>query len=209
MPFTRSQRLLLALIPPLAGALIRTLGATLRYRDVNAPATPIGIEVPGPTLFAFWHCCLLVCAHRFRNKQIAILISASFDGELIARTVARLGFFPVRGSSSRRTTGALRGMAQAYADGHRCAVTADGPRGPARIAKPGLIQLAELTGATWLGAFHAHPAHAWRLRSWDRFMIPWPFTTVTFTWPAYTPPDDHPALQQALDEAVRMSISNP
>ncbi len=99
--FTRKQRFLLAIIPPLAALLIRALGATLRYRDVTAPGTPVGIEIPGPTIFAFWHRTLLICAHRFRKHGIAILISASFDGELIARTVALLGFHPVRGSSSR------------------------------------------------------------------------------------------------------------
>ena len=99
--FSRKQRLLLATIPPLAALLIRALGATLRYRDINAPGVPVVIEIPGPVVFAFWHRTLLVCAHRFRNKQIAILISPSFDGELIARTVALLGFYPVRGSSSR------------------------------------------------------------------------------------------------------------
>ena len=100
--FTRKQRVLLAIIPPLAALLIRALGATLRYRDINAPGVPVGITIPGPVVFAFWHRCLLTCAHRFRNKGIAILISPSFDGELIARTVEYLGFLPVRGSSLAR-----------------------------------------------------------------------------------------------------------
>jgi lysophospholipid acyltransferase (LPLAT)-like uncharacterized protein len=202
--FTPKQRLLLAIVPPLAVTLIRLLGATLRYRDVNAPATPVGIDVPGPTIFAFWHCALLVSAHRFRNKGIAILISRSFDGELIARIVERLGFVAVRGSSTRGGPQALRGMQQAYTDGRICAFTADGPKGPARIAKPGPVHLAELTGANWIGAFHGQPDRAWELRSWDRFMIPKPFTTVTFSWPAHTAPELTP-VQQSLDEAVAMT----
>ncbi len=202
--FTRKQRLLLAIIPPVAALLIRALGATLRYRDITAPGTPIGIEVPGPTIFAFWHRTLLICAHRFRNHGIAILISASFDGELIARTVALLGFHPVRGSSSRGGVPGLRAMAEAYAEGHICAFTADGPRGPNMIAKPGPVQLAELTNAPWIGSFHAHPSRSWMLNSWDRFVIPKPFSTVNFFWPAHVT-GDLPALQGALDEAVRMS----
>jgi len=211
VPFTRNQRILLAIVPPLAATLIRVLGATWRYRDINAPATPIGIDIPGPTIFSFWHCALLASAHRFRNKDIAILISQSFDGELIARTVTRLGFLAVRGSSTRGGTAALRGMTQAYAANHRCAFTADGPKGPARIAKSGPIQLALITDAKWLGAFHAQPASAWYLNSWDRFMIPKPFTTITFTWPPHTP-INLTDLQQSLDEAVAMSqslIPNP
>ena len=202
--FTRKQRLLLAIIPPLAALFIRALGATLRYRDVNAPGVPVGIEIPGPVVFAFWHRTLLVCAHRFRNKQIAILISPSFDGELIARTVALLGFHPVRGSSSRGGASGLRAMADAYNEGHRCAFTADGPRGPNMIAKPGPVQLAQLTNSTWIGAYHALPSRCWELNSWDHFMIPQPFSTVTFTWPPHVTPD-LAAVQRALDEAVRMA----
>ena len=205
--FTRKQRLVLAIIPPLAALFIRALGATLRYRDVTAPGTPIGIEIPGPTIFAFWHRTLLIAAHRFRNHNIAILISSSFDGELIARTVALLGFHPVRGSSSRGGAPGLRAMAQAYAEGHICAFTADGPRGPNMIAKPGPVQLAELTSAPWIGAFHGHPSRAWQLNSWDRFLIPKPFSTVTFAWPQHVAPE-LTAVQHALDEAVRMSTPN-
>lgn len=202
--FTRQQRAVLAIVPPLAALLIRLLGATWRYRDVNTPGTAAGHILPGPAIFAFWHCALLSCAHRFRGLGIAILISASFDGELIARTVERLGFLPVRGSSSRGGPLALKAMAEAHRAGHRCAFTADGPRGPARVAKPGPVLLAKLTGASWLGAFHAQPARAWYLRSWDRFMIPKPFTTVTFTWPPHVPPSLQ-TLTGALDAAVGMA----
>lgn len=209
MAYTRTQRLALFVVPPLAAALIRALGATLRYRDINAcdasgQTVPVGIEIPGPVVFAFWHRTLLVCAHRFRNKGIAILISPSFDGEMIARTVAHLGFHPVRGSSSRGGAAGLRNMAQSYAEDHRCAITADGPRGPNMLAKPGVVQLAELTGATWIGVYYALPNRAWQLRSWDRFLIPKPFSTVTFTWPAHVPPV-LTAVQSALDEAVAMA----
>jgi len=202
--YNRKQRLALAVVPPLAAALIRLLGATLRYRDINAPGVPVGIEIPGPVVFAFWHRTLLTCAHRFRNKGIAILISPSFDGELIARTVQYLGFYPVRGSSSRGGVVGLRNMAQAYAEGHRTAITADGPRGPNMVAKPGVVQVAELTGATWIGVYYALPNRAWELRSWDRFLIPKPFSTVTFTWPPHVAPE-LAAVQHALDQAVQMA----
>ena len=195
---------MLAVVPPLAALLIRALGATLRYRDVNAAETPNGHTVAGPTVFAFWHCSMLTCAHRFRNLDIAILISRSFDGELIARTVERLGFVAVRGSSSRGGVAGLRGMQEAYAAGHRCAFTADGPRGPARVVKAGPVQLAELTGATWIGAYHAQPSRAWYLKSWDRFMIPKPFSTVTFGWPEHVAPE-LASVQMALDKAVAMA----
>jgi lysophospholipid acyltransferase (LPLAT)-like uncharacterized protein len=107
--FTRKEKLLLTVVPPIMALLIRAVGATLRYRDVNAPGVPVGHTLPGPVVFAFWHCSMLTCAHRFRNLGIAILISRSFDGELIARTVERLGFLAVRGSSSRGGAAGLKG----------------------------------------------------------------------------------------------------
>ncbi len=199
--FTRKQRIALAIVPPLAATLIRLLGATWRVRDCNATGVPAGHTLPGPTVFAFWHESLLCCAYRFRGLGIAILISRSFDGELIARTVERLGFVAVRGSSTRGGAPGLRGMAEAYAAGRICAFTADGPKGPRRVAKPGPVQLATLVGADWLGCFHAEPAKAWRLRSWDRFAIPKPFTKVCFGWPAHTG-RDLAALQCGMEAAV-------
>jgi len=210
VPFTRTQRLTLAIVPRLAAFLIRVLGATLRYEDVFAPNGTLGHVIPGPVVYAFWHRSLLTCAHRFRNLGIAILISPSFDGELIARTVSHLGFFPVRGSSSRGGALGLRNMQLAYQAGHRCAITADGPRGPAMILKPGAVQLARLVEAPWIGAFYALPQRAWTLNSWDRFLIPKPFSRVVFSWPAHTPnaaslDQTQAALQTALEQAVALA----
>jgi lysophospholipid acyltransferase (LPLAT)-like uncharacterized protein len=210
VPYTVPQRLTLAIVPRLAALLIRLVGATLRYEDVFTPGTPRGDTIPGPTVFAFWHRSLLTCAHRFRDKDIAILISRSFDGELIARTVERLGFLAIRGSSSRGGTVALRQMADAYNAGHRCAFTADGPRGPAMVAQPGPVQLAQLAKAPWVGAFYALPLSAWQLNTWDRFLIPTPFSRVVFTWPPHIPASELtlPSVQAALDHAVQLTTNN-
>ncbi len=205
------KRLALALVPPLAAAIIRLLGATLRYRDVTDPGTIPGARHPGPGIYIFPHRSLLIAAHRFRNRQIAILISQSFDGELIARTVRRLGFLPVRGSSSRAGASGLRGLARAYGAGHICAFTVDGPRGPAMIAKPGAAQLAQLTGAPEIGAFYASPRRSWQLRSWDRFLIPKPFSHVVVAWSPRVPREAArgsiplASIQAALDQAVSMA----
>lgn len=202
--FSRKQRLLLALIPPFASAIIRLIGATLRYQDITDPAVRPGNQQPGPAIFVFWHRSLLACAHRFRGQGIAILISRSFDGELIARTVERLGFLAVRGSSSRSGAAGLRGLERAFQQNRICAFTADGPRGPAMVAKPGAIQLAQLTHAKQIGAFYALPNRAWTLRSWDNFLIPKPFSRVTITWPSLASPD-LPSVQAALDRAVHLA----
>src|SRR5665213_4078327 len=159
---TLAQRLVLALAPPLAAVVIRLLGMTLRYEDRAEPGVTPGYAIPGPTVFAFWHRSLLACAHRFRGLDIAILISPSFDGELIARTVELLGFKAVRGSSSRGGAAGLRNMQAAYEAGHRCAFTADGPRGPKFVAKPGAPLLAQ-NPTPWVGCFYALPERAWEL----------------------------------------------
>jgi lysophospholipid acyltransferase (LPLAT)-like uncharacterized protein len=215
------QRVALALVPALAALLIRLLGMTLRYEDRADPGVTPGYKIPGPVVFAFWHRSLLACAYRFRNLDIAILISSSFDGELIARTVELLGFTAIRGSSSRGGAAGLRNMQIAYAAGHRCAFTADGPRGPVFVAKAGAAQLANSVGptprtslstaprpgGTWVGCFYGLADRAWELRSWDRFMIPKPFSRVVLTWPAHVPAGEvtTASVQAALDRAVEMA----
>jgi lysophospholipid acyltransferase (LPLAT)-like uncharacterized protein len=202
-PYTLKQRIALAIVPRLASMVICCLGITLRYRDVCDPGAAPGYYTPPPAVYAFWHRCLLACAWRFRNNGVTILISRSFDGELIARTVERLGFIAIRGSSSRDGAVGLRNLQRAYLDGHYCAITADGPHGPAMIAKPGIAQLAKLVGST-VGAFYVHPDHACELRSWDRFLIPKPFSRVTVSWTTQVPADLS-AVQAALDHSVELA----
>jgi lysophospholipid acyltransferase (LPLAT)-like uncharacterized protein len=209
------QRLALIVVPPLVALLVRLIGMTLRYEERIEPGVTRGDLIPGPTVFAFWHRSLLVCAHRFRDLNIAILVSSSFDGELITRTIKLLGFRVIRGSSSRGGAAGLRGMKMAYAAGHICAITADGPRGPVYVAKPGTAQLANSVGeigsdgkpvGTWVGSFYVYPERAWELRSWDRFMIPKPFSRVIVTWPAHVPASEvtPETVQAVLDRSVAM-----
>jgi hypothetical protein len=200
--YTLQQRLTLAIVPRLASFIIRCLGATLRYEYVIDEGAVPG-PPPGPSVYAFWHRCLLACAWHFRNRNIAILISESFDGELISRTVARLGFNPIRGSSSRGGAPGLRNMERAYYEDQHCAFTADGPRGPAMVAKPGAAQLAARVGTT-VGTFYVLPERAWELRSWDRFLIPKPFSRVLVAWPRRTAADNA-AVQAALDRSVELA----
>jgi lysophospholipid acyltransferase (LPLAT)-like uncharacterized protein len=202
-PYTLKQRIALAIVPRLASMAICCLGVTLRYRDVCEPGATPGYDIPPPAVYAFWHRCLLACAWRFRNYGVTILISRSFDGELIARTVERLGFIAIRGSSSRDGAPGLRNLQRAYLAGNYCAITADGPRGPSQVAKPGVAQLAKLVD-TAVVAFYVHPDRAWQLRSWDRFLIPKPFSRVTVAWTSPAPADQ-PSVQAALDRSVELA----
>jgi hypothetical protein len=177
-----TKRLTLAAAPTLVALLLRVLGKTLRYRVIVEPGGFAQTINSKPGIYCFWHRCLLPAAHQFRNWNIAILISRSFDGELIARTVERLGFTAVRGSSSRGGGAALLAAREAYLRGANVAFTADGPRGPVYVAKPGAVRLAQMTGADHVGAFYLHPESAWQLKSWDRFLIPKPFSRVVVSF---------------------------
>jgi lysophospholipid acyltransferase (LPLAT)-like uncharacterized protein len=203
--YTLKQRLALAIVPRLASAAICLLGVTLRFEDVRDPGAPLGFDAPPPAVYAFWHRCLLTSAWHFRHHNIAILISPSFDGELIARTVERLGYVAIRGSSSRAGSLGLRNMHRAYLAGQYCAITADGPRGPAMVAKPGVTQLAQLVDSP-VGTFYVLPERAWQLRSWDRFLIPKPFSRVFIGWPLLTTADES-SVQAALDRSVELAES--
>jgi lysophospholipid acyltransferase (LPLAT)-like uncharacterized protein len=100
-------------------------------------------------------------------------------------------------------------MQTAYAEGHICAITADGPKGPMYVAKPGTAALARSVrnGGTWVGCFYALPDRRWELRSWDRFMIPKPFSRVVVTWPRHVPAADvtPETVQAALDRSVALA----
>lgn len=182
--FTRKQRLLLAIIPPAVVALLRVLCGTLRFLEVNAESARPADHFPGePGVYVFWHRALLLAAYRYRNLGIRILISPSFDGELIARVVQRLGFLPVRGSSSRGGAAGLLALTRARQAGHKVAITADGPRGPVYVAKPGAAAVAQRSGST-ASCFYLHAERAWTLQSWDRFIIPKPFSRVHIRWQA-------------------------
>lgn len=160
--------------------LVRLLGCTLRFVDAGAPEFYVSNN-RATRVYSMWHRGMLACAYRFRKLNIAILISPSFDGELIARTDRLLGYTPVRGSSSRGGATGLLGMQRALGQARIAAFTADGPRGPIYVAKPGAAKLAQMVGGG-VGIFYALPERAWQLRSWDRFLIPKPFSRVVVAW---------------------------
>lgn len=181
----------LAVLPPIGAMVFRLLGATLRFEDIGEPGSHAD-DHPETRVYCLWHRSLLSIAHHFRKRKIAILISPSFDGELIAAMIHRVGYTPVRGSSSRGGAAGLLGMQRALDganggngnNGARCnyaAFTSDGPRGPVYYAKPGGVKLAEQVGGG-VGIFYAAPDRAWELRSWDRFLIPKPFSTIVIGW---------------------------
>ena len=147
---------------------------TLRYR--YAPLGP-NLDprlVRRRYLYAFWHEAMLLPAYHFARLNAHVLISQHADGELIANLVGRLGFHAVRGSTSRDGVRAVRQILELEGDAH-LAVTPDGPRGPRRQVQRGLVYLSSRLGLPIVpvGFGFERP---WRMRSWDRFIVPRPFT---------------------------------
>ena len=131
--------------------------------------------------FALWHGELLPLLYHHRGQGVAVLISEHRDGELIARIAQRFGFRTVRGSTSRGASRALVGLVRELEQGHDVAITPDGPRGPAHAFAPGALIAAQRAGVPVIPV-RASATRAWRLRSWDRFLIPKPFCRITVAY---------------------------
>jgi lysophospholipid acyltransferase (LPLAT)-like uncharacterized protein len=207
--FTFVQRLVLAIVPRTVWALLRVVSLTWRF-EVIAEEGVIPVvygEKPGPEIYCFWHQCVFPCTVYFRHSHAVILISKSFDGELITRTLKLFGFDAVRGSSSRGAREGLLGLKEIIESGKTAIFTADGPRGPIYQTKMGPIKLAQMTGAP-IGAFHLEPEHAWTVRSWDRFLVPKPFTRICVSWAQWThaganlAPEEFEPKRQELNAAI-------
>ena len=172
--FTFAERVKLALISFFGYWFVRLVGSTLRY-EISAE-TEEGMHEPRhPGIFAFWHRCVIPAAYPWRNQRFAVLTSRSFDGEYIARIITRLGHEAVRGSSSRGGAEGLRELQRVIEEGRSAVFTIDGPRGPRYVAKRGATALSRITGVRVVPFYVAVEKH-WTLRSWDRMIIPKPFS---------------------------------
>jgi hypothetical protein len=207
--FTFGQRFVLAVVPRLVWVLVWVAGLTWRFEVIaEEGVTPLLFgRGAGAEIFCFWHQCVLPCAIYFRSTGATILISRSFDGELITRVLGLFGFGAVRGSSSRGARQGLLGLKQVIESGKPAIFTADGPRGPIYETKMGPIKLAQITGAP-IGAFHLEPERAWILGSWDRFLVPKPFTRICVSWAQWThvagdfPVEDFELKREELNAAI-------
>jgi lysophospholipid acyltransferase (LPLAT)-like uncharacterized protein len=174
--FSLRQRVLLWLISWAGYLAISVIGPTLRY-SISWEETPFPADAlyEQPVIYSFWHRAVFAGAWLWRNAGIAVMVSRSFDGEYIARTIEKLGFAPVRGSSSRGGAKALLGLRKYLEQGRSVAFTIDGPRGPKYVAKPGPVLLSRESGLP-MGAFYVAVSDAWVLKTWDALIIPKPFS---------------------------------
>ena len=160
--------------------LLQIWARTLRY-EIDDRLGAVGRPVNENYIGALWHNRLLifpfVLRRFFSNRGGAALISASRDGELLADAIKRFDFDVVRGSSSRLGARAILQLTDVLASGRDVVITPDGPRGPAYELGPGIIFLAQKSGAPVVPVNMEYSSY-WRLKSWDRFILPRPFSKV-------------------------------
>ena len=160
--------------------LLQIWARTLRY-EVDDQAGVVGTPVRENYIAALWHNRLLLISFVLKKflpqRPGAGLISASRDGDLISDLTRRFGFDVVRGSSSRLGASALRELEKVLATGHDVLITPDGPRGPAYELGPGIVFLAQKTGAA-IVPINMEFSSCWRVNSWDGFILPRPFAKV-------------------------------
>ena len=196
--------------------LLQIWARTLRY-GIDDRAGIVDRPVIDNYIGALWHNRLLifplVLRRFFPQRHGAALISASRDGDLLADGVQRFGYDVIRGSSSRLGASAILQLTQVLASGRDVVITPDGPRGPAYELGPGIIFLAQKSGAAVL-PMNLEYSHCWRLGSWDRFIVPRPFAKVRVlinrphrVRPTLTPEEfesERLAVEDAMMELVKM-----
>lgn len=214
--WTLRQRIVLALIVWAGYWFIRLLGPTLRVSVSYEPGAQKTLA-ERPLVASFWHSCIIPATYIFRDMGIRVMSSYSYDGEYMGRIIQKLGYVAVKGSSSRNPIKALLGLRRALDDGWTVAFTLDGPRGPRHKVKPGPVGLGRSSGVP-LTSFHVGVDKAWVINSWDRMMIPKPFSRVLIRFGKLIPvPRDasdedlaryNEGLQAALDRVSEFAQAN-
>jgi hypothetical protein len=198
-------------VAPLFHHILRFYVSLLRIRVVGEEIALGCLMDYGRVIVAVWHQRILpglAYVTKFRNFKPIIMISQSRDGDLAARLAERLGLVPVRGSSSRGGATALAAILGALKKNPAVIHIVDGPQGPKGVVKPGLISMAQISGAVILPLI-VSARKAWILGSWDRFLVPKPFTEVTIEWgqPLAVPRDLNLSGNEELREEIERRLS--
>lgn len=182
----------------LGGALLKLLAKTLKFELINKNSPE------QMCIYPFWHRNLLPLAMHRVGDHLAIMISASKDGELIAGPVRELGYIPVRGSTTRQGSAALKEMLR-LSKNYQLGITPDGPKGPSKSINPGIFYIALLARVPIIPLV-AEVEREWLINSWDKFRIPKPFSRIRVIYGEPIPvrsKEEIPALVERL--AVEMA----
>jgi len=191
--------------------LLRCYLYLLRIRVVGEEIALGCLADYGRLIVPVWHqrfLPALAYVTKFRHFEPIVMISQSRHGDLAARFAKRLGLVPVRGSSTRGGTTALVATLKALEKNPAVIHIVDGPTGPKGIVKPGLITMAQVSGAVILPAI-VSAKKAWIIGSWDEFLVPKPFSEVTIEWgqPFVVPRDIDPTRFEELRKEIEQSLS--
>ena len=203
-----SRRIQIPIIAALVYSVIRVLGPTLRFETAGRARVDEFLAKDEPCIWAFWHRVILPISWYARNREIVVMNTTAFDGQWTRKVIEWMGYLTAQGSSSR---GGLRGlavMARRIEEGHDCAFTIDGPRGPRYVAKPGPVMLARRTGAPVV-VFHIGVEHGKTFeKTWDYFLLPRLFTKtiMIFAPPIEVPPDADAALLEAKHAEMQKEL---
>ncbi|PIP90551.1 MAG: hypothetical protein COW01_10630 [Bdellovibrionales bacterium CG12_big_fil_rev_8_21_14_0_65_38_15] len=160
--------------------LIRALGLTYRFEHRESKDIK-DAKKSGPNgayLYALWHQNIVASILSHMGRPHVCIVSASKDGELVAVTLKMLGHKSARGSSSKGGQQAMMEMTRIVNEGTPGAISVDGPRGPAKIPKKGIFEVAKLTGAPIIPLVPI-PLNFWSFKkSWDQFRLPKPFSKI-------------------------------
>jgi lysophospholipid acyltransferase (LPLAT)-like uncharacterized protein len=167
------EKLSLSVAPWLAAGTIRLVHACLRIETIGEQPLREVWASQRYVILAFWHDQLFLMAKGYHGPGARVLISASRDGELIARTMDYFKIGSIRGSSTRGGRAAFREMLELAREPIDLVFTPDGPKGPRHVVKEGIVQLARLSGRPVVPMAFAC-SRGYRFRSWDRFLLPYP-----------------------------------
>lgn len=173
------NNLLLRIVPLIIVWLMRLLFSSCRVVLHNEENCFKAEEKDKMGIASFWHCSIIYILYHMRKYSATAMVSASRDGEYIARLAEKLGFDTVRGSRNNKGVEGLKAMLRAIRKGNSAAIVADGSQGPPRILQPGAILLASRTGAPIIPMVFAVSSY-FTINSWDRTIIPKPFSRIDF-----------------------------
>ena len=196
----------------MAYSFIGALYLTYRFRWYGLEHDQIArrIHPHAQVAIAIWHRNSIGCMLSHAWRHLAILVSLSFDGEVIAYVARRFGIHSARGSSSRGGGEAFRQLLTHHKEGYDLGLTVDGPRGPRYKVKPGIIAMASRTGMPIL-PFAAVARREWVLhKAWDHFRIPKPFTEIlcVFGEPIAIPRKNENTNFEVYAEMIEQSLMN-
>ena len=199
------KKLVAWLGPSLAYWTIRILGWTMRFEEIHSEIPRFLWEQGTPGIGAFWHGRLLMMPLVYKGKNLSFLVSPHRDGQIVGRALRRFGFHAILGSTNRKGFAAFKQMLKATKDGSDIALVPDGPRGPRYRVQIGVVELARLTGRPVVPlTFSASRRKIFN--SWDRFLLPYPFSKGVFIWGEPVRVD--PGGDRSYMEEKRMLLEN-